>query len=254
MSSLLSYRTEAGSVFRVSRYSFASHGVAILFLVTLLILSGCRYPTDTEHSLERIRGGVLNVGVTENPPWVMRSDNGPTGLEPEIIAELAEELGAEVRWHWGGESVLLQALEARQLDLVIGGLTKNSRLTKLASPTKPYHNSLHTVGYPEGIKVPASLDGENVAIHPVNHLVKALRGEGAIPARQTNLVDVEGAVAAPIWWLQAHGFKPGEWELVTDKHVMALPKGENGWMLAVQRHINAQSDIDRRLQQLEADR
>ena len=254
MSPLLSCRTRSGLIFRTPCYPLATRCLTLLLLTTLLILSGCRYPTDIEHSLEKIRGKVLNVGVTENPPWVMRSDNGPAGLEPEIVAALAEELDAEVHWHWGSESVLLRALEERQLHLVIGGFTKNSRLSKLAAQTRPYHDSSYTVGYPSATELPASLKDENVAIHPVNHFIKALRDEGAIPRRETELVKVNGAVAAPIWWLQAHGFKPGEWELATDQHVMALPKGENAWMLTVQRHLDDQTHIGQRLQQLEADR
>lgn|GEM_PF-402919 len=254
MSSLLSSRRGFGSSRRLPGYSLANCGVALLLLTALLVLSGCRYPTDIEHSLENIRGKVLNVGLTENPPWVMRSDNGPAGLEPEIVAALAEELDAEVHWHWGSESALLQALEERQLHLVIGGLTKHSRLSELAAPTKPYHESVYTVGYPSDTEVPASLKDENVAIHPVNHFIKALRDEGANPQRHTELADADTAVAAPIWWLQAHGFKPGEWELATDQHVMALPKGENAWMLTVQRHLDDQTHIGQRLQQLEADR
>src|SRR5690606_26006009 len=114
-------------------------GVGLLLLMTLLVLSGCRYPTDIEHSLEKIEGGVLDVGLTENPPWVIRTDEGPAGLEPEIIADLARQLGAKVHWHWDGESALLKALKEHQLDLVIGGLTQGSGLGKLAAPTKPYY-------------------------------------------------------------------------------------------------------------------
>lgn len=230
------------------------HGVALCLLIVLLALTGCRYPTDIEHTSEKIRGGVLDVGLTENPPWVMRSDNGPAGLEPELIKELAENLDADVRWHWGSEGVLVQALKEHQIDLVIGGITKSSSLSKLAALTKPYYKSTYTVGYPESIEVPASLDGEHVAFHPINHFIKALRDEGAVPERQENPAGASGAVAAPSWWLKAHGYQPGPWELAVDEHVMVLPNGENGWMLIVQRHISSQIDIGERLQQLEADR
>lgn len=207
-------------------------------------MAGCRYPTDIEHTSEKIRGGVLDVGLTENPPWVMRSDNGPAGLEPELIKELAEKLDPDVRWHWGSEGVLVQALKEHQLDLVIGGITTNSSLSELAALSKPYYSSTYTVGYPESIEVPASLDGEHVALHPVNHFIKALRDEGAVPERQENPAGAGGAVAAPNWWLKAHGYQPGPWELAVDEHVMVLPNGENGWMLTVQRHLSSQADED----------
>lgn len=225
---------------------------AMLLLVAAMTLVGCRYPTDAEHSLERIRGGVMKVGLTENPPWVIRNADGPAGVEVEIIGRLAEQLDADVQWYWDNESALLQALKAHQLDLVAGGLTKSSRLSKFAAPTKPYFQSRYTVGVPEAGELPASLSGQKVALHPVNHYNEALTDEGAQPVLQPNLANVGGAVAAPTWWLLAHGFEPGTWELTTDKHVLALPMGENAWMLSVQRHLNEYPDIAQRLRQLEA--
>lgn len=224
----------------------------LLLLIAAMALAGCRYPTDVEHSLERIGGGTMKVGLTENPPWVIRSDDGPAGVEVEIIERLAERLNADVQWYWDNESTLLQALKAHQLDLVAGGLTKSSRLSKFSAPTKPYFQSRYTVGVPNTGELPASLKGQDVALHPVNHYSEALTDEGAHPVLQQDLANAGGAVAAPTWWLLAHGFEPGTWELTTDKHVLALPMGENAWMLTVQRHLDDYPDIAQRLQQLEA--
>lgn len=102
---------------------------------------GCRYPKNIEHTMDRIQNGVLEVGLTENPPWVTRSEDGPAGLEPEIIRSLAEQFNSEIRWHWESEGDLLAALQHRQLDLVIGGLTKRSRLSSQAALTRPYYQS-----------------------------------------------------------------------------------------------------------------
>src|SRR5690554_3151248 len=93
-------------------------GLAVWVLVTV---PGCRYPRDIEHSLERIQGGVMRVGVSENPPWVIRSGSDATGVEPEMIKVLAEHLDAEIQWYWGTESELMLALAERQLDIAAGG-------------------------------------------------------------------------------------------------------------------------------------
>lgn len=76
---------------------------------------------------------------------------------------------------------------------------------------------------------------------------KPLIDHGAVPEVKTKPQDANIAFAGPGWWLRAHGFKPGPWKLASDPHVMALPKGENGWMLVtVQRHLNSLSALDER--------
>ncbi len=224
----------------------------LLGILPAVSLLGCRYPKDIEHSMERIQDGVLEVGLTENPPWVIRREDGPAGLEPEIIRSLAEQLNSEVHWHWDSEDDLLAALQHRQLDLVIGGLTKRSRLSSQAALTRPYYQSRYTVGFRSGAQFPTSLDGLEVAIPTINHLYAALEDKNAKPVKVTDISHTERPVAAPTWWLSAHGLIAGPWEIITDKHVMALPKGENAWMLALQRHLNGYSNIEEQLQQLEA--
>jgi len=231
-------------------------GLSMLLLAAIMLsLAGCHYPTDIEHSLDKIKGGVIEVGLTENPPWVIRTPDGPAGLEPEIIERLAGQLNAEAHWHWGEESDLLQALKERQLDLVAGGLTQKAHLSKDAAPTKPYYKSHYMVGFPSSIAMPDSLEDQAIAINAVNHIGKVLRDKGARPNLKTDaksLAGTDGPVAEQAWWLRAHGFEPGPWTLASDKHVMALPKGENAWMIVLQRQLNSYPDIERRLQQLEA--
>lgn len=225
---------------------------ALFLLLCFGVLQGCRYPQDVEGTLDKVRGGVLEVGVTENPPWVIRTDGGAEGLEPEIIRSLADQLNAEVRWHWGAESQLLRALEQLQLDLIIGGIAKNKWISMPAAPTKPYVKVRSTVGFPEGQTVPESLDGLTVGVLAINHLAKSLSEKGAVPEKRAEPQQPEGAFAGPGWWLKAHGYKTGPFKLATDKHVMLLPKGENAWMMVVQKHLNSLTGVEQRLQQLEA--
>ncbi|WP_166262125.1 substrate-binding periplasmic protein [Marinobacter salicampi] len=226
---------------------------ALFLLLCFGLLQGCRYPQDVEGTLDTVRGGVLDVGVTENPPWVIRSGDNAQGLEPEIVRSLADQLNADVRWHWGSESQLLRALKRFQLDLVIGGIAKNKWISMAAAPTKPYVKVRSTVGFPEGQAVPESLDGMTVGVSAVNHLAKALSDQGAVPEIRDEPQQPNGAFAGPGWWLRAHGYEPGPFKLTTDKHVMLLPKGENAWMMAVEEHLNSLSGLERRLQQLEAE-
>ena len=49
---------------------------------------------------------------------------GTTAAEDvEHVEQFAHELGAKVEWVDGSEAELISALEVRELDLVVGGLT-----------------------------------------------------------------------------------------------------------------------------------
>lgn len=126
-------------------------GARVAVASTAVLLTGCAtVPADPDGTLERVQGGVLRVGVTENAPWVELSDGGdPSGTEPALILEFAERLDAEVEWTPGSEATLaeaLEALEAGELDLVIGGFVEDTPWTELAASTRPYVEA----GTPEG--------------------------------------------------------------------------------------------------------
>ena len=55
-----------------------------------------------------------------------------------MVQELARELGARPQWRVGAESSLLEALEKRELDIVIGGLTASSPWVARVAFTRPY--------------------------------------------------------------------------------------------------------------------
>ena len=95
----------------------------VLVVTVLAVLAGCGWPRDVGTTLQDVRGGVLRVGVTENPPWIRMAPGGdPEGAEAELVRKLAGRLGATVQWYPGSESALMAALKDRVLDVVVGGL------------------------------------------------------------------------------------------------------------------------------------
>jgi polar amino acid transport system substrate-binding protein len=114
-------------------------------LVTLAVLSACGtpFPRDPEHTSDRVRSTrELRVGLTENPPWVVRSPDGqPTGLEVEVARRLAARQGALVRWHWGQLEALFTQLEEHQLDLVIGGIDAETPWEGRVGLTEPWNRA-----------------------------------------------------------------------------------------------------------------
>ncbi|AKQ44940.1 hypothetical protein TH63_03750 [Rufibacter radiotolerans] len=118
-----------------------AHKIRLLLFLLLPLwgLSSCdKIPKDPEDSLEKVSGGTLDVGYSENPPWVVKGAQEPTGLEPEMIKAFAKTIKAKVQWHPGTEQQLLEALEKKELHLVVAGLTDDSPWKSKISFTRPY--------------------------------------------------------------------------------------------------------------------
>jgi hypothetical protein len=112
--------------------------------LVLLSLTGCgaAVPTDPDGTLERARGGVLRVGVTDNGRWVgVREGDDPVGTEPDLVRSFAAVIDADVAWTSGSEQELVRELEDGELDLVVGGLTDDTPWSEKAGMTRPYTES-----------------------------------------------------------------------------------------------------------------
>jgi polar amino acid transport system substrate-binding protein len=138
---------------------------ALLFAV----LASCGpFPRDPHDTLARVAQGTLRVGVSVHPPWVLPGPE-PVGVEPELVGELAEELGVEIEWHPGSTEALLARLEGRgkggsvvsdnpALDLVIGGLCQDSPWRKHVAFSLPYADVDEGMGCERVLAMPP---GEN---------------------------------------------------------------------------------------------
>ena len=116
---------------------------AFLLLLGLLLtaLAGCglTIPSDPDHTLQRVRGGILRVGASPSEPWIVwDAEREPTGIEADLVRRFAATLGARVEWTRGGEEALIGRLERGELDLVVGGLTAKTPWVDKAAITKPY--------------------------------------------------------------------------------------------------------------------
>lgn len=220
-------------------------------LILLLTSGGCRYPKDMDNSLETIRDGTLHVGVTENPPRVIRGNNGAHGLEPELIKDLAAQLDADIQWHWGTESELIEALEQYQIHIGAGGFTQAAHLKRRVALSRPYFTTEYRVGFPAESTLPNDLKNVRVGAHRLAGLNKPLESKGAYPRLVAQLHNQNLPIATAKWRLKAYKLLIGPWVLSTDKHVLALPKGENAWMMKVQQYLNKRHPVEERLAAME---
>jgi ABC-type amino acid transport substrate-binding protein len=109
----------------------------IIGLIALLFL-GCEMPCDPEGTYERVHGGVLRVGISPNGPWTRSAPERPTGIEVELLEQLARRLNARLEWVDGSETELLEKLEGGSLDVVVGGLKKDTPWSKRVGLTQPF--------------------------------------------------------------------------------------------------------------------
>ena len=205
-----------------------------MLILLLLVGWGCdRFPQDPRHTLEHIRErGTLRVGVVDGCPWVAGSTSGaPGGLEGMLLAELADELGVSAEWHWGRANEHFETLARYELDVVIGGFTASNPWSKHVGFTLPYYTGHTIVGVPPGAPQVNDLDGVTVAARPGSGLPSLLRDRGAEVIVRDTLRGIDHAVAAEAWEIEGLGFRPTEIRLRKHPHVMAVPPGENAWLM-----------------------
>jgi polar amino acid transport system substrate-binding protein len=202
-------------------------------LLLLVALAGCQFPRDTEGTLDRVRGGVLRVGVSEHEPWVSTAEGRPTGVEIELIDGFAASIGAEVDFTTGSEEELIGALHEGGLDLVAGGMTKRSPWKRQASPTRPFAVTELVLGLPAG--------GD-----PSGGVVVERGSEAAglvdRPRPVEELSEARGRPAAVHdWLLDDLGLRAAD-ELLEHKHVMFVRMGENAFQVELERYLEANRD------------
>jgi polar amino acid transport system substrate-binding protein len=213
-------------------------------------------PRDPEGTLRSVQGGRLRVGLVEHPPWVVRAGGEPRGAEVELVRRFAAELGATPEWNWGGEQQQMEALEHFQLDLVVGGVTKSTPWSDYVGLTSTYFEEKILVGVPSSTAPPEDIKGMRVAAQRGTAVAAYLKSEGAVPEAVDDLRAASGgAVAAPDWQVEALGLTRTRVELHAEKHVMAVPPGENGWLKRLEEFLHRQRpQIKTLLQQEEARR
>jgi polar amino acid transport system substrate-binding protein len=205
--------------------------------------AACGLPRDADGTLDRVRGGIVRVGVVVDTPWVTDSAGGEGaagGVEGALVQGIARDIGARVRWVRGTDESLLAALHERELDMVVGGLTTESPWKATLAFTKPYYTDTVLVAGAPGAAAPVRLKELRVAVLEGDPIVAKIRGEDGVPVPVADLATTREAIAAPTWRLAQLG-RTGdpELELAQHPHVLALPPGENAWLVHVERWLRA---------------
>jgi ABC-type amino acid transport substrate-binding protein len=210
-------------------------------LAALLLATGsCEIPQDPRHTLEEARNDTLHVGVSEAPPWVIKSAAAstpdPEGVEAALVRQFARSIGAEIRWSWGTPDEHMKALELYELDIAIGGLVRGTPWSKLVGTTQPYHVSRIMIAGPPGSGSTSrdAMEGRPVAVPAGGPIAGWIRQEGGEPRPVEDLASFDGIVGAPDWKLVELGRDTTGYVLTRVHHIMATPPGENALIMALE--------------------
>lgn len=205
-----------------------------------LVAAGCDFPADPEGTLDRVEGGTMRIGVIENEPWVvLEPGEEPRGVEPELIRSFAAQLGAEIEWVRDTESELAEAMRGFQLDVVIGGLTRSWPYRTHVALTRPYVDTEIELGVPPGAPVPDSLGGMEIWVETGSEAAALLRQEedDATPVYFDRLGEIDGPALLDTYDIAAIGFERTDYIIRDDEHAMAVPSGENAFLVKLEKFL-----------------
>jgi ABC-type amino acid transport substrate-binding protein len=140
---------------------------AVVALIAAASLSGCglRMPVDPGGTLDRIdESGMLRAGASPSEGLVDVSGAEVDGPLAELVEAFARERNARVTWVVGSEEQLVDALEAGELDLAVGGMTDATPWALRASVTRGYPGVPGSEGRPVVVLLPLGENALQVAL------------------------------------------------------------------------------------------
>ena len=216
----------------------------LLFVLAFaaLISASCDFPQDPRGTLDKVQNGTMRVGLVNHDPWTQMEEGRASGVEVELLRGFAAELETEIVFVQGTVPELLEAAKQREVDVVAGGFTDTSPGVsegKEAGITSPYLVTRLVVGVPLGGPALDGFSGRKIAVERIDGTAALLKEQGAIPVPVEDLSSADMPVVAYPWQLEEWGFEPTGIELPEEKHIMAVPLGENGWLVRLERFLRA---------------
>lgn len=113
---------------------------SVLWCITVALFGcGGGVPRDPDRTTQRMRGGVMQVGVSHDPPFVVVPPTGaPTGSDVARMQAFAQAQGARIAWMRGSHDGLMHDLTERRLQAVVGGMDATSPWRDEVGATRPF--------------------------------------------------------------------------------------------------------------------
>lgn len=201
-----------------------------ILLPVILLTCGCgEFPKDSAGTLKSVRNDTLYAGISHNIYF---------GQDTAFINRFAKKLNATVVWTHGDHHYLIGLLENKALDLAIGGFTVDCPYDKEAALSRPYRIKRFKAGHPQKVSV-KDIKGARVLV--TNKMMAAyVRKEGGIPVLAATLSGVLLPAIADEVELQKAGMYVTDKELHKEEYVIAVKKGENAFLMELEKYIHEQ--------------
>jgi polar amino acid transport system substrate-binding protein len=211
----------------------------IVACVAAAAVGACQFPSDVEGTLDRVEGGTLRVGVIDDPPWAVVGKGDPTGVEPELVKRFAEDLDAQIEWYPGTEEDLVEAMRGFQLDLIVGGLTRASPAGTEVALTRPYIDTEIEYGLAPGDDPLDDFDGREVYVVEGSEAAAVMRQEedDAVPVYVESEADLRSPALTDNYWFEPLGLESTDDIKRDDEHAMAVPMGENAFLVRLEEFL-----------------
>ena len=191
-----------------------------------------------EGTLDRVEGGTMRVGVSDNEPWVNLDGSEPTGVEPEIVRRFAERLDAEVHWVQGDSEELVEALEGGQLDVVVAGFTRTSQYKRKVALTRPYVDTELLLAHPPGQEMPDEDHDAKVAVEADSQAAALLDHKTGYGLLELDSLEAHDGPAL-VWdyWLDDLRLESTGEDLIDEEHAIAVRFGENAMLTELEKFL-----------------
>ena len=210
-----------------------------VIVTLLLIFAGCEnYPKDPHNTLEKIKGDTIRVGIAESGQWASYKDHSAQGLEAEIIKTYAQQINATIKWIPGAQEDLINLMKKYEIDIAIGGFTNSSVFKKHAALTQPFYTEKIKVGAPASFPIPEEIEDQEVLVKEGSAALLAALAAEAKPVKYDSLNNsIAQLIVAPEYELEQMGLQVSKYDLKKIEHVLAIPKGENGFLADLDKYI-----------------
>ncbi|GAA0189217.1 hypothetical protein GCM10009122_49160 [Fulvivirga kasyanovii] len=197
----------------------------------------CNYPQDPDHTLDKIKNQTIRVGISESPGLTIVDDDQPSGTEVELIKGYAQTINSQIEWIEGSQELIVELLKEHEVDVAIGGYSKQTAFKKHIGLTRPYKTERIKVGATDKSKIPDEIEGKEIVVEKASHALVAVVKHKGIPIWKDRVIQTDGLVAGSEEDLISQGLFVSEYNLGTVEHVIAIPKGENGLLKSIENYI-----------------
>lgn len=153
----------------------------VLAIIMICSLTACGVSGENngkETDIPTINAGVLTVGVSESIPFAYTDHTGNlTGIEVELLNEIAELLDLELEFKVVEFDALLDEIENSKVDCIASGMVYTPERNQIANATNPIFTDI------DGSNIVMYIDKNNIKLQAsINEAIGSLQKDGTFDA------------------------------------------------------------------------